>query len=121
MRKTLFISIGLLAAGLWLSQQGDQVASETTQSSSPLPPIVIYTTEWCDFCTSLRTTLKQYQISYHDYDVELSEKGRTDYEKLGSPGVPIIIIGSSILQGYDGQELTDALVDHGYPIPTTWD
>ena len=122
MKKNLIASLGILfALGLWLLSERNNLGHITTESSTITSPIVIYTTDWCDFCVSLRATLKQYQINYHDYDVEHSEKGRTDYKKLGSSGVPIIIIGDSILHGYDGQELTDALVDNGYEIPTSWD
>ena len=122
MKRNLIVSLSiLLALGLWMISEHDNLGHITTENSSVTRPIVIYTTDWCNFCVSLRATLKQYQINYHDYDVEHSEKGRRDYKKLRSSGVPIIIIGNSILHGYDGQELTDALVDNGYEIPTTWD
>ena len=122
MKKNLIASFSiLLALTLWLASERNNLGHITPESDTITTPIVIYTTDWCNFCTSLRATLKQYQIDYRDYDVEHSEKGRIDYKKLGSSGVPIIIIGDSILHGYDGQELTDALVDNGYEIPTSWD
>ena len=122
MKKNVIVTLSiLLASGLWLSSERQHIAPTVAKQRAIPSPIIIYTTDWCNFCDSLRTTLKQYKISYDEYDVEQSEKGRLDYEKLGAGGVPIIVIGKHTLYGYDGQELTDALIDNGYEIPTTWD
>jgi len=121
-KKTFFIGLGIsLALTLWLTSEHKPIVYKTADKSKPLHPVVIYTTDWCNYCTALRTTLKQYHISYHDYDVEHSEKGRTDYKNMGASGVPILVIGDTILRGYDGQELTDTLVEYGYEIPTSWE
>ena len=82
--------------------------------------IVIYTTEWCPYCKALRNTLDKYQIPYTEYDTEKSFHGVLGYWVLGGRGVPLVVVGETIIYGYDGIEITDALADAGYDLPLDW-
>ncbi len=82
--------------------------------------VIIYTTEWCPYCKSLRKTLTQYNIPYTDYDTEKSIHGILGFWALRGRGVPIVVIGTEVIYGYDGQLITDALINAGYNIPAEW-
>jgi glutaredoxin len=62
--------------------------------------VVIYTTDWCGVCRQAKGYFKQNRISYKEYDVEKSSKGRRDYKRLKGTGVPIILIGEQRMNGF---------------------
>jgi glutaredoxin len=82
--------------------------------------VIIYTTDWCPYCKTLRNTLSQYDIPYVEYNTETSLHGLIGYLLLGGHGVPTSVIGDQVIYGYDGQEITDALVQAGHEIPAIW-
>jgi glutaredoxin len=90
-------------------------------TSSDQQHVLIYTTQDCPYCHTLREMLEDYQVSYQDVDVENTIRGQLAYLILNQPGVPISIINEQIIYGYDGKVLTDALVDAGYTIALKWD
>ena len=83
--------------------------------------VIIYTTKSCPYCYALRNLLNDYQIPYQEIDVVNSLRGKLAYQLLASPGVPISIINGQIIYGFDGELLTNALVDAGYTITTKWE
>jgi len=83
--------------------------------------VIIYTTQLCPYCHTLRNLLNDYQINYQAIDVERTLRGKLAYLILGQPGVPISIINEQIIYGYDGELLTSALADAGYTIVTHWE
>ena len=116
MKKPLliFASIVLLVFAL------DRVAVVLHTPKSGATEVVIYTTAWCPYCSSLRNTLTKYQIPFTEHDTEKSVKGFMGYWALRAHGVPVSIIGEEVIYGYDGQQITDALVGAGYDIPAEW-
>lgn len=103
----VLFSIDRLAAYLYLPREGSD-------------SVVIYTTTWCPYCKALRNTLDQYKIPYTEYDTEKSLQGLLGFWALRATGVPVSVIGSEVIYGYDGQGITDALVTAGYDIPAQW-
>lgn len=83
--------------------------------------VIVYTTQSCPYCRVLRNLLNDYQISYQEIDIEKTLRGKLAYIVLGQPGVPVSIINERIIHGYDGEVLTNALVDAGYTIATDWE
>ncbi|MCU7891507.1 MAG: DUF4124 domain-containing protein [Candidatus Thiodiazotropha sp. (ex Ustalcina ferruginea)] len=62
--------------------------------------VVMYSAKWCGYCKKARRYLKSNRISFVEYDVESSAKGKRDYKKLGTGGVPIILVGKRRLNGF---------------------
>lgn len=116
MIKLLFI---LLVVALILFSM-DRLAAHLHQPKQGSTDVIIYSTEWCPYCKVLRNTLNQYKIPYVEYDTEQSIRGFTGYWALRGRGVPLSVIGEAVIHGYDGQVITDALVDAGYDIPLEW-
>ena len=108
----LFIALGLFAI--------DRVAAHLYLPKAGSTSVVIYSTSWCPYCKSLRKTLETYDIPFTEHDTEKSLQGLLGFWALRGRGVPVSVIGEQVIHGYDGQEITDALVNAGYEIPLQW-
>jgi len=71
--------------------------------------VILYGTTTCPFCKEARSYLKSKNISFVDYDVDLHEQGRKDFQKLNGEAVPLILIGDRKISGFNSQAIDDAL------------
>lgn len=62
---------------------------------------VMYSTQWCPFCQKARELFAEQGITYYEYDIEQSEEGNAQYQRLGGGGVPIILIKGEVLKGFN--------------------
>lgn len=62
--------------------------------------VVLYSTVWCGYCKKAREYFNSNNISYTEYDVEKSSKGKRDYKSMGGKAVPIILVGENRLNGF---------------------
>ena len=76
--------------------------------------IVLYTTDWCPYCNSLRIHLKNNSIPFTEYDVEKSISGITAFWALRARGVPVSVIGPKVVYGYDIDTINHSLIALGY-------
>jgi glutaredoxin len=53
-------------------------------------------------------------VRFTERDVEQSDAAKADYRKLGARGVPVILVGSQRMDGYDEARLAAMLKDAGY-------
>lgn len=83
-------------------------------SAAQLPAVTLFTTSWCTLCKKTRWFLEDRQIDYCEYDIEKSHSGSDRYHQLAGNGIiPLILIGSHRIDGFNQQALTDALIDQG--------
>lgn len=73
-------------------------AKET--KAGDISKVIMYGTTWCGYCKKARKYFADNGIAYTEYDIENSEKGKRDYEKLGAKGVPVILVGKKRLNGF---------------------
>ena len=78
--------------------------------------VVIYTTQWCPYCTRLRAWLDYHDIPYSDYDVEKSYRGGMGFWALRGMGVPVVVAGPDIIYGFDSEKLRHSLAALGYRL-----
>lgn len=71
--------------------------------------VTILVTSWCPYCSRLEAFLIKEKIRYEKLDVEQSAKGKKLYTQLGRGGVPIVLIGSTVIRGYDTQAILQEL------------
>lgn len=64
------------------------------------PRVILYTTAWCQYCKQARNYMRNHGVPYREYDVETSEKGRSDFKKLNGRGVPLILVGDKRMDGF---------------------
>jgi glutaredoxin len=93
----------------------DRYAALVHRPSETSTQIVIYTTERCPFCKKLRRDLAASAIPYKEYDVEKTLQGQLGYWALRARGIPVSVIGATIVYGYRREEIQKALRDLGYP------
>ncbi|QMU60896.1 MAG: glutaredoxin family protein [Gammaproteobacteria bacterium] len=67
--------------------------------------VILYATSWCGYCEKTRELLNENNIEYHEYDVESSQEGREQYDRLGVKGVPVLLINGEIVAGYDPSKI----------------
>jgi glutaredoxin len=62
--------------------------------------VTMFSAAWCGYCKQARAYFRAKAIPFTDIDVEKSDDGRRRYKELGGGGVPIILVGSRMMQGF---------------------
>jgi glutaredoxin len=62
--------------------------------------VTMFSTVWCGYCKKARAYFASKGIAYAEIDVEKSEDGQRRYKELGGGGVPIILVGNRMMQGF---------------------
>jgi glutaredoxin len=86
---------------------------------SPPPPIVVpagfkaimYATATCPYCAKARKLLNDRQVPFIEVDVDKSEAGFAEYERLGGQGVPVIVINQEVIHGFDRERIEQVLAE----------
>lgn len=76
--------------------------------------IVVYGTATCPYCIKARAYLRDKRIPFADLDVAADPKGKSDFAKLGSRSVPVILVGRRRLDGFNPAAMEDALKAAGH-------
>jgi glutaredoxin len=82
--------------------------SNSTQSSLQ-PEVILYGTTWCGYCAAARRFFDTNGIRYTEYDTEKTTAGYEGHKKLGGGGVPLIVVGGSVMHGYNEAGLRQVL------------
>jgi mycoredoxin len=73
--------------------------------------VTLYATDWCPYCEKTRALLEKKHIPYKEYNIETSEEGREQYQRLAGKGVPVLLIAGEVMRGYNEKSIEKAL-DH---------
>lgn len=111
-RIALYLALSLALTLLLL----DRAAAWLHRPAPDSTELVLYTTEWCPYCRSLRLYLDAYRIPYKDYDVEKSLSGMMGFWTLRGRGVPVSVIGPQVVYGYDLEKINRSLAALGYEV-----
>ena len=71
--------------------------------------VVMYSTSRCGYCKKARQHFRKKRISFYEYDIEKSGKGKRDFKSLKGSGVPIILFGDKRINGF-----SDVKFDRAY-------
>jgi glutaredoxin len=89
-----------------------------TESRGPTPgarePVKIFTTTWCGYCKRAKKQLAARGVPFREIDVEASDSGQREFAALGGRGVPVILVGSQRMDGFDTAGLDAMLANAGY-------
>lgn len=97
--------VGIFAGKpLWSSKSAPLAVVATAQ-----PAVTLYATEWCGYCAAARKLFEDNGIDYVELDVEKTSAGYEGHKKLGGNGVPLIVIGTDVLHGYNEGALRSKL------------
>ena len=73
------------------------------------PDVVMLGAWWCTYCYQAKKYFQKNKISYCEYDMENTEKGKQLYQQHGGGAVPILLIGEYQLKGYSQHQVETAL------------
>ena len=79
----------------------DLEMAENSSAPGNSKQVVMYTATWCGICKNAKRYFRKHKISFQEYDIENSKKGRRDFKKLKARGVPVILVGKKRLNGFD--------------------
>ncbi|MBP9669143.1 MAG: glutaredoxin family protein [Candidatus Pacebacteria bacterium] len=75
-----------------------------------MQPVTIYSTPTCHFCHMAKEFFTENKVAYTEYDVAADMEKRNEMiEKSGQMGVPVILIGSDLVVGFDEDTLRQKL------------
>lgn len=66
------------------------------------PKIIVFSTPSCSFCVRAKDYLRSNHFRFTDVDVSKDTAALRDMEsRSGQTGVPVILIGSQVVKGFD--------------------
>jgi mycoredoxin len=71
--------------------------------------VTLYATDWCPYCEKTRALLARERIPYQEYNIETSEEGWDQYQRLAGKGVPVLLIDKEVVRGYNEKTIVAAL------------
>ena len=72
--------------------------------------VKVYSTPFCPYCKMTKDYLTSKNVKFTDIDVSKDPKAAKEIiGKSGQMGVPQIVIGDTIIVGYDADEINKAL------------
>lgn len=74
--------------------------SRDASDSSGDAEVIMYSASWCGYCDKAGTYFERNGIPFTEYDVEDSEKGRTDHAEMSTDSVPVILVGDQRMIGF---------------------
>ena len=108
MIATLLIVVFAIIAGTYVKTFAQNPGYATPQVKTT-KQVDLYVTSWCPWCRKMSAFLDQKGIQYTTHDVEREAGAQETLEKHGVRGVPIVIIGDVVIQGYDPDAVMAAL------------
>ena len=102
----------IAGAGVWSMRPfGSEKALSGVVSAQrgEQPEVLMYATEWCGYCAAAREFFSANGIRYSELDIEKSSAGYDGHRKLGGNGVPLIVVGSEVVHGFDEGQLRSLL------------
>lgn len=92
----------------------DRLATYMYKPNADSKDIIIYTTDWCPYCNSLRIHLNNHKIPFTEYDTEKTVSGFAGFWALRARSVPVSVIGPDVIYGYDIDNIDRSLGQLGY-------
>ena len=73
--------------------------------------VEIYSTPSCHFCHMAKEFFKKNNIAFTDYDVSTDQAKRAEMiERSGQMGVPVILVDSEMVIGFNESRLKEMLI-----------
>ncbi len=70
------------------------------------PRVVVFSTPSCPWCTRVKSYLRQKGVTFKDVDVSRDRRAAEDMvRRTGQQGVPVVLIGSRAVVGFDKQKI----------------
>ncbi len=100
LRFTMLRFTGLALIMAILSACASQADIAEVRAAIGDAPVVLLSTSTCGYCRQLRGNLAAWGVAYVDVDVESDRKGQLAYDLVNGRGVPILLVGDTVVHGY---------------------
>jgi mycoredoxin len=100
LRKLFIIAILAMVVQRWDEIQSF-IQPLVNAEAAEQQQVTLYATSWCGYCAKTRKLLDDNHIAYTEYDIESSEEGNRQYKALGGQGIPVLQIGTEVVNGYN--------------------
>lgn len=113
----LLLLIGLAGGAFhwYSSQRSAQLHPDDPRLATGDAGIVMLAAEWCGYCRKQQGDFERAGVRYRVLDVD-TEAGHRAAKALRSRGVPVTVIGQSVIRGYDTKGLDEKLTPLGYDV-----
>ena len=75
-----------------------------------MPSITIYSTPTCTYCKAAKEYFAKNNVAFTEYNVASDEVRRKEMvDKTGQLGVPVILVGETVIVGFDEKAIAAAL------------
>lgn len=107
MKDFLWIAAAFALVAAWPGLQA--VFAGDVEYDPAVGPVVLYSTQSCRYCRSTRDFLDRNEVPFVERDVELSPSAAREHRALGAFGVPVVLVGDTIIEGHRPRRLAAAL------------
>ena len=84
------------------------ILRRATPPTGRIHSVTLYTTSWCVHCKRAKGYLHAQGVRFNEVDVETAE-GKREFAQMGGGGVPVILVGSKAMRGFDEARLAAML------------
>lgn len=109
MRRKVFVGALLLALLGAVALPALVPAADDVAVAAAAPRVEIFTTPSCPFCKALRVYLDARDIAYVEHNVNATQETRAAFYASGAQGVPVVMIGERVIQGFNPVAIESAL------------
>ena len=74
--------------------------------------VTLYTTRQCPNCRQAKAFLQKHKVRFMEFDIERNQRAFKEFQRLGSRGVPVIMVGKTRVDGFNAKKLQQALVNN---------
>ena len=75
--------------------------------------VTLYSSSNCPHCRQLKKLLQQLRVAHAEFDVQKSQRAQKDLLRLGSRGVPVLLVGQDRVDGFQPKKVEQLLKKHG--------
>ena len=76
------------------------------------PRVTLYSTSRCPNCKRLKQWLSQNKLRFQEFDIERNQRAFKEFQRLGSRGVPVLLVDKQRVDGFDPKRLQQAFKNH---------
>jgi len=108
-RTLALAALVFVAGGAALLPALVPAADEADTAAAAAPRVEIFTTTSCPYCKALRAYLDARGIAYVEHNINATLETREAFYASGAQGVPVVMIGERVIQGFNPVAIEAAL------------
>jgi len=86
--------------------------SKRPGSTAGAPRITLYSTSRCPNCKRVKQWLVQHKLRFQEFDIERNQRAFKEFQRLGSRGVPVLLVDKQRINGFDLKRLQQVFRQH---------